>query len=75
MRLFISAYTVLPFDHKDAFIFGKLRAELVKKGSPIDPYDIQIAAQGVARGLTVVTHNTAEFARVPGIMLEDWAEQ
>lgn len=75
MNLFISAYTVLPFDHKDATIFGKLRAELAQKGSPIGTYDMQIAAQGVARGLTVVTHNTAEFTRVPGIMLEDWTEQ
>ena len=75
MNLFISAYTVLPFDYKDATIFGKLRAELAMKGSPIGPYDIQIAAQGVARSLTVVTHNTAEFARVPGIMLEDWTGQ
>ena len=48
------------------------RPELIKKGPPIGSYGIQIAAQGVARGLTVVTHNTAEFARVPGIMLEDY---
>ena len=75
MNLFISAYTVLPFDLKDATIFGKLRAELAIKGSPIGPYDIQIAAHGISRGLTVVTHNTAEFARVPGISLEDWTAQ
>ena len=73
MNLFLAAFTVLPFDRSDAETFGKLRAELAALGSPIGPYDIQIAAQGVTRGLTVVTHNTKEFARVPGIQLEDWA--
>ena len=74
MNLFLSAFAILPFDHTDAISFGHLRAELVKAGTPIGPYDMQIAAQGIARGLTVVTHNTSEFARVPGIRLEDWTE-
>ena len=52
--------------------FQKERAELAISGSPIGPYDIQIAAQGITRGLIVVTHNTSEFTRVPGIQLEDW---
>ena len=73
MNLFLSAYTILPFDRDDAMVFGRIRAELAKAGLLIGPYDIQIAAQGISRGLTVVTHNTREFSRVPGIDLEDWA--
>ncbi len=73
MNLFLSAYTILPFDRDDAMVFGRIRAELAKAGLLIGPYDIQIAAQGISRGLTVVTHNTGEFSRVPGIDLEDWA--
>ena len=72
MNLFLAAYTILPFDRDDAAVFGRIRAELAKAGSPIGPYDLQIAAQGVAKGLTVVTHNTEEFSRVSGIALEDW---
>ena len=72
MDLFLSAYAVLPFTQTDAIIFGRLRAELAKAGTPIGSYDIQIAAQGVARGLIVVTHNTSEFEKVPGIILQDW---
>ena len=72
-ELFISAFTVLPFDHDDAVAFGKLRAQMASTGMPIGPYDTQIAAQALARGLTVVTHNTAEFERVPGLRVEDWA--
>ncbi len=72
MNLFLSAFEILPFDREDAIVSGRLRAGLMQAGTPIGPYDIQIAAQGVARNLTVVTHNTAEFIRVPGIRLEDW---
>ena len=72
MNLFLSAFTILPFDEKDARIAGRVRAELMKSGTPIGPYDIQIAAQGLSRGLTVVTHNTKEFERIPELKLEDW---
>ena len=72
MNLFLSAFTILPFDEKDARIAGRVRAELVKSGTPIGPYDIQIAAQGLSRGLTVITHNTKEFERIPELKLEDW---
>ena len=72
MNLFLAAYTILPFDRDDAAVFGRIWAELAKTGSPIGPYDLQIAAQGVSKGLTVVTHNTGEFSRVSGIALEDW---
>ena len=38
----------------------------------IGPYDVQIAAIAVANGCTLVTHNTREFSRIPGLLLEDW---
>ena len=74
MNMFLSAYTILPFEYNDALTFGRLRAELAMRGTPIGPYDMQIAAQGLNRDLAVVTHNTGEFSRVPGIVLEDWTE-
>ena len=75
MRLFLSAFQVIPFTEYDAVVTGRIRAVFVKEGLPIGSYDIQIAGQGVARNLTVVTHNTSEFSRVPGIKLEDWVEE
>lgn len=72
MEMFLAAYSVLPFTREDAILFGRLRAELAMKGTPIGPYDIQIAAQGVSRNLTVVTHNVGEFSRVAGLKVEDW---
>ncbi len=65
-------FTVLPFDSDDAVTAGKIRAFLEKQGNIIGPYDYQIAAQGITKGLTVITHNVLEFERIPGIILEDW---
>ena len=72
MDMFLSPYEILPFTREDAILFGRLRAELAAKGQSIGPYDIQIAAQAFQRNLTVITHNTDEFSRVPGLMVEDW---
>lgn len=74
MHAFLAAYDILPFTARDAALCGLLRAKLAVSGTPIGAYDIMIAAQGISRELTVVTHNTAKFQRVSGILLEDWAE-
>lgn len=52
--------------------FGEIRAHLIRQGTPIGPYDLQIAAIALIHELTLVTHNTREFTRVPGLALEDW---
>ncbi|MBR3058234.1 MAG: type II toxin-antitoxin system VapC family toxin [Clostridiales bacterium] len=72
LAMFLSAFTILPFDAGDAIAAGRIRGELAKKGTPIGPYDLQIAAQGLSRKLTVVTHNIDEFSRVQDLQVEDW---
>ncbi|MCC7032198.1 MAG: type II toxin-antitoxin system VapC family toxin [Acidobacteria bacterium] len=64
---------VLPFDAADARAAGEVRAELERQAVPIGAYDALIAGQAVRRGLTLVTANTREFARVEGLMSEDWS--
>lgn len=61
-----------PFNSDAAYHFGRIRAELAKLGTPIGPYDLQIAAIALSHGITLVTHNTGEFSRVAGLHLEDW---
>jgi tRNA(fMet)-specific endonuclease VapC len=61
-----------PFEPEDAEEAGDVRAALERVGTPIGPYGILIAAQARRRGATLVTANTREFARVPGLKLEDW---
>ncbi|QOT80356.1 type II toxin-antitoxin system VapC family toxin [Cupriavidus basilensis] len=65
-------FEVLDFDREDARHAGELRAALATAGTPIGPYDVLIAGQARARALTLVTHNTREFQRVPGLRVEDW---
>lgn len=72
LYLFASAFVQMPFTTVDAYHYGLIRAYLSKKGSVIGPYDMQIAAQALNRGITLVTHNTREFERVPGLEVVDW---
>ena len=65
-------FEVLEFDKEDARAAGEIRAILALKGKPIGPYDILIAGQAKARDLILITHNTQEFNRVHGLMVEDW---
>ena len=66
---------ILDFSNDDTETYGIIRAYLERIGKPIGPYDMQIAAQAMARGLTVVTHNVGEFSRIPWIKIEDWTEK
>ncbi|MBL8414495.1 MAG: type II toxin-antitoxin system VapC family toxin [Propionivibrio sp.] len=65
-------FEVLDFDKEDSRQAGEIRAALAVKGTPIGPYDMLIAGQVIARKLILVTHNTDEFGRVPGLQIEDW---
>ena len=71
---FLASFKIIPYDEMDAIHFGKIRAELSFSGTPIGAYDLMIGAQGVARNLMVITHNTKEFCRIPGWAVEDWTE-
>ena len=72
LKMFLVPFHILPFDTKDALIAGKIRAHLTDRGKPVGPYDLQIAAQALARGLPLITHNTKEFSRIPDLKIEDW---
>jgi len=69
---FLAGYPNLDFDIVAARIQGEIRADLERKGTPIGPYDLQIAAITLANNLTLITRNTAEFSRVPHLKLDDW---
>ena len=74
VNMFLAPFTILPFDACDAIMAGRIRQMLEAAGTPIGPYDLQIAAQGLARGLVVVTHNTGEFSRVANLQITDWID-
>ena len=72
---FLSPFDIIPFSELDAENFGYIRAYLNKQGSPIGPYDLQIAAQCVTRNLHLITNNVKEFERVPKLTIENWTQE
>ncbi|MFN7426730.1 MAG: type II toxin-antitoxin system VapC family toxin [bacterium] len=68
----LGALTVLPFDEPADQHYADIRATLERAGTPIGSHDLFIAAHARSRGMTLVTHNTREFERVPGLSVEDW---
>ena len=64
--------TILPFDADDARAYGRMKAELERRGRPRFEPDLQIAAIALRRRLTVVTGNVRHFEGIPGLRVENW---
>lgn len=69
---FCSRLEVLPYGAKAAQHYGSIRAALEQQGQPIGVNDLHIAGHARSEGLTLVTNNVSEFARVPGLRVENW---
>ncbi len=72
LHLFFAPLVSLPFDDRCADEYGLIRADLATQGRLIGPNDMLIAAVARACNAVLVTHNTSEFCRIPGLMLDDW---
>ena len=69
---FLPLIEILPFNDLAAVEYGMIRSDLQKKGTPIGPLDMLIAAHAKSKGFTLVTNNTNEFNRVDDLQIEDW---
>lgn len=69
---FASLLDVLPYTAKASQHYGAIRSHLEKAGQTIGVNDLHIAAHARSEGLQVVTNNVSEFARVPGLMVDNW---
>jgi len=72
LEMFLLPLTILPFDKDAAIAYGKIRAELEAKGQPIGSLDTLIASHALSLGYTIVSNNTREYDRVPGLHVENW---
>ncbi|MSO77516.1 MAG: type II toxin-antitoxin system VapC family toxin [Alphaproteobacteria bacterium] len=68
----LGALDVLPFETPADVVYGLIRSRLEASGGPIGGNDLLIAAQAMALGLTIVTDNEREFARIDGLPRENW---
>ena len=74
LEMFLAPLEILPFDTKAVWAYGALRANLERQGQPIGALDAMIAAHALSLDAPLVTHNTREFERVPGLRLENWVQ-
>lgn len=68
---FLTGVQILPIFHS-LDLYAREKARLQKAGTPIDDFDLLIAATAITHKLVMVTNNTNHFKRVTGIKLEDW---
>jgi tRNA(fMet)-specific endonuclease VapC len=72
LNLFLEPFEILSYNNEAAKIYGKIRSDLERKGTPIGSMDLLIAAHALSLGLTLITNNTREFKRIRGLKVIDW---
>ena len=72
LEMFLAPLSILPFDAAAVWAYGDLRADLKRRGTPIGSLDTMIAAHALSQPAMLVTNNTREFAKVPGLQLDNW---
>ena len=73
LSMLLANIDILDFDVDAAVCYGKIRADLEKRGTPIGPLDMMIAGHAKSLGYTLVTNNEKEFSRVSNLKIENWA--
>ncbi|MCL2065937.1 MAG: type II toxin-antitoxin system VapC family toxin [Treponema sp.] len=72
VRSIIGKCSIIDFDKSQSELYGKIRLELEKSGTPLGDMDILIAAAAILKKAILVTHNIKHFSRIKGIKVEDW---
>ncbi|MEK6777636.1 MAG: type II toxin-antitoxin system VapC family toxin [bacterium] len=72
IRTLSQSIGVVPMGIESVELFGMIKTQLEKKGTPLDDFDLAIASCAMAHNLTLVTSNTKHFQRVDGLKIADW---
>jgi tRNA(fMet)-specific endonuclease VapC len=72
LRHSIGELTIWPFDEKAAAEFGRLRAELRRRGRPMQIIDVMIAATALTLGSCTVVSSDSDLTAIPGLAVENW---
>ncbi len=74
LEQFLAPLEILTYDQTAARVYGDIRFQLEKRGQPIGPLDLLIAAHAVSQNLVLVTNNIKEFDRIKKLKVENWAK-
>ena len=74
IRTMESKLEIIPLGRESSEIFGMLKANLAKQGTPLDDFDLTLASCALAYNLVLVTNNVKHFQRIDGLKLVNWAE-
>jgi len=64
--------TIIDFDASQSELYGRIRVELERSGTPLGDMDLLIAAAAISTGAILVSHNTKHFSKINGLKVEDW---
>ncbi len=70
-----SLLPVLALPEESSTEYGRMRAELERRGASIGNNDLWIGAHAKVAGLILVTNNVKEFRRIAGLRLENWVSR
>ena len=73
IRAIENAFEVIPISQEAAQTFGELKTNLEKQGTPLDDFDLILAACALTHNCTLVTNNVKHFGRIAGLRLANWA--
>ena len=72
IRSIMEKLSIISFNDSQSELYGKIRVELEKSGTPLGDMDILIAAVALSTGAILVTHNNKHFSKITGLRIEDW---
>lgn len=72
LEMFLAPLIILPFDTAAMWVYGDLRADLERRGTPIGSLDTMIAAHALSQQALLISNNTREFSKVPDLQLDNW---
>lgn len=70
--LVLGCAMIEPWTPEDAALYGRVRADLERRGLVVGSHDMQVAAQAIRLGATCITHNRRHFGHIPGLKVVDW---
>ncbi|MFZ2630775.1 MAG: type II toxin-antitoxin system VapC family toxin [Desulfosalsimonadaceae bacterium] len=69
-----SSMDIIPVSQILVEIFGLLKSNLEKQGTPLDDFDLVLGATALSHNLILVTNNTKHFQRINGLKIENWSQ-